>query len=39
VETVYDIDMCTICGDPALWFSHRRDRGITGRQGGLVWLT
>jgi YfiH family protein len=39
VETVYDIDVCTICGDPALWFSHRRDRGITGRQGGLVWLT
>ena len=39
VEAVHDIDMCTICGDPALWFSHRRDRGITGRQGGLVWLT
>jgi YfiH family protein len=39
VEAVDDIDMCTICGDPALWFSHRRDRGITGRQGGLVWLT
>jgi purine-nucleoside/S-methyl-5'-thioadenosine phosphorylase / adenosine deaminase len=39
VGTVHDIGMCTICGDPTLWFSHRRDRGVTGRQGGLIWLT
>jgi YfiH family protein len=39
VEAVFDIAMCTICGDPSLWFSHRRDRGVTGRQGGLAWLT
>jgi YfiH family protein len=29
---------CTSCR-PALFFSHRRDRGRTGRQAGLVWLT
>ncbi len=39
VDTVEDIGMCTICGDPTLWFSHRRDNGVTGRQGGVVWLT
>jgi YfiH family protein len=39
VSAVYDIGMCTICGDPSLLFSHRRDRGVTGRQGGLVWLS
>jgi copper oxidase (laccase) domain-containing protein len=25
-------DLCTFC-HPELFFSHRRDRGITGRQG------
>lgn len=39
VELVLDIDLCTICGDPELFFSHRRDHGVTGRQAGLVWLT
>jgi YfiH family protein len=39
VELVHDIDVCTICGDRELFFSHRRDRGVTGRQAGLVWLT
>jgi YfiH family protein len=39
VDVVHDIGMCTICGDPTLWFSHRRDHGVTGRQGGLAWLT
>jgi YfiH family protein len=27
---------CTVCGDPDCWFSHRRDRGRTGRMGALV---
>jgi YfiH family protein len=27
---------CTACGDPARWFSHRRDRGHTGRMGALI---
>lgn len=39
VDVVHDIEMCTICGDPDLFFSHRRDHGVTGRQAGLAWLT
>jgi copper oxidase (laccase) domain-containing protein len=39
VDTVHDIGLCTRCGDPALFFSHRRDAGVTGRQAGLAWLT
>jgi polyphenol oxidase len=38
VEVVHDVGLCTICGDPTLFFSHRRDSGITGRQAGVVWL-
>lgn len=39
VATVHDVGLCTICSDPALFFSHRRDRGVTGRQAGIAWLT
>ena len=39
VESVHDVELCTICSDKALFFSHRRDRGVTGRQAGLVWLS
>jgi hypothetical protein len=39
VGTVWDIAVCTICSDPTLLFSHRRDRGVTGRQAGIAWLT
>jgi YfiH family protein len=39
VAHVADLGVCTICSDPNLWFSHRRDRGITGRQAGVAWLT
>lgn len=39
VATVYDLGLCTVCSDPGLLFSHRRDHGETGRQGALVWLT
>jgi YfiH family protein len=39
VVTVHDVGLCTICSPPDLFFSHRRDRGITGRQAGIVWLT
>ena len=28
-----------LLGSEALFFSHRRDRGITGRQAGLAWLS
>ena len=39
VQTVHDVELCTICSNEALFFSHRRDRGVTGRQAGLVWLS
>lgn len=35
VEQIEDVDLCTSC-HPDLFFSHRRDRGVTGRQAGLV---
>lgn len=38
-EAVHDVGLCTICGDPGLLFSHRRDRGVTGRQAGVAWLS
>jgi polyphenol oxidase len=37
VQDVHDARLCTIC-DPR-FFSHRRDRGTTGRQGGVAWLS
>jgi hypothetical protein len=36
VESVHDVGLCTMCR-PDLFFSHRRDRGVTGRQAGVVW--
>ena len=39
VATVHDVGLCTICSAPDLFFSHRRDRGVTGRQAGIAWLT
>jgi polyphenol oxidase len=39
VTAIADIGMCTICSDPSLLFSHRRDHGVTGRQAGVAWLT
>ncbi len=39
VEQVHDIGLCTICSDPALLFSHRRENGVTGRQAGVAWLS
>ncbi len=38
VAQVHDLGLCTMCSDPGLFFSHRRDRGVTGRQAGLAWL-
>jgi copper oxidase (laccase) domain-containing protein len=37
VEEIHDTGLCTICGDPELFFSHRRDGGVTGRQAGVAW--
>jgi YfiH family protein len=39
VDRVHDLDLCTMCSDPGLFFSHRRDGGVTGRQAGLAWLS
>jgi copper oxidase (laccase) domain-containing protein len=38
VREIHDAQLCTICS-PSLFFSHRRDQGITGRQAGIAWLT
>ncbi len=38
-ETVRDLGFCTICSPPELFYSHRRDGGITGRQAGIAWLS
>lgn len=38
VETVTDVDLCTICAQPGLLFSHRREGTGTGRQAGIAWL-
>jgi YfiH family protein len=37
VTQIEDVDLCTSCRED-LFFSHRRDKGVTGRQGGLAWL-
>ena len=39
VSVVHDTGLCTMCADPSLFFSHRRDHGITGRQAGIAWLS
>jgi YfiH family protein len=36
VEEVHDTELCTMCWF-GLFFSHRRDGGVTGRQAGMVW--
>lgn len=36
VDRVEHVDLCTSCR-PDLFFSHRRDGGVTGRQAGVVW--
>jgi copper oxidase (laccase) domain-containing protein len=36
VTAVHDVGLCTMCFF-GLFFSHRRDGGVTGRQAGVVW--
>ena len=36
VGEVHDVGLCTMCAD-GLFFSHRRDGGVTGRQAGVAW--
>jgi hypothetical protein len=38
VGAVHALWLCTVCR-PELFFSHRRDHGVTGRQAGVAWLT
>lgn len=38
VTKIDSFPLCTSCR-PELFYSHRRDDGVTGRQAGLVWLT
>jgi polyphenol oxidase len=38
VRAIEHVDLCTSCRED-LFFSHRRDAGVTGRQGGVVWRT
>jgi polyphenol oxidase len=33
---VHDVELCTMCCF-GLFFSHRRDGGVTGRQAGIAW--
>ena len=35
VSDVQHVDACTSCS-PELYFSHRRDHGVTGRQAGII---
>jgi YfiH family protein len=35
VDDIHDTDLCTMCTDE--FFSHRRDDGVTGRQGAVAW--
>jgi purine-nucleoside/S-methyl-5'-thioadenosine phosphorylase / adenosine deaminase len=37
VETVESAGLCTFC-ESGLFFSHRRDQGVTGRMGNLAWI-
>ena len=37
VSDVRDVGICTLCAEPGMVFSHRRDGASTGRQAGLVW--
>jgi YfiH family protein len=37
VERIQSAGLCTSC-EEELFFSHRRDTGRSGRQGGLVWI-
>ena len=36
VQEIHDCGLCTAC-EAERFFSHRRDRGVTGRQAGLAW--
>lgn len=39
VARIHDTGICTICGEPQLTFSYRREGPETGRQAAIVWLS
>ena len=39
VARIHDAEICTICGDPELTFSYRREGPETGRQAAIAWLS
>jgi hypothetical protein len=39
VARIHDADICTICSDPRLTYSYRREGPETGRQAAIAWLT
>jgi hypothetical protein len=39
VARIHDTEICTICGDPELTFSYRREGPDTGRQAAIAWLS
>jgi YfiH family protein len=39
VARIHDAELCTICGDPELTFSYRREGAETGRQAAVAWLS
>jgi polyphenol oxidase len=38
VTQIKSVGLCTSCRED-LFFSHRRDNGVTGRQAGMIWRT
>jgi polyphenol oxidase len=38
VGEVHDVGICTLCAEPGLVFSHRRDGPAAGRHAGIAWL-
>jgi purine-nucleoside/S-methyl-5'-thioadenosine phosphorylase / adenosine deaminase len=38
VAEVHDVELCTICSDPARFHSYRREGDRAGRQAGIAWL-
>ena len=39
VASIHDAGLCTICGDAARLFSHRREGSLAGRHAAVAWLT
>ena len=37
VEEISDVGLCTLCAPAGLFYSHRRDGELTGRQAGVAW--